>query len=140
MFSPHPMDQQVNSCCHNFLTVTHSDNSKNTPIGKFHAVKIAKSVLLYVFTMAFLRSSFQISTCRLDFYESHTIFLFILLGELWLQGEAALQTQSFRDAEPQLVIPPKTKDNHGMPPVQLRPGRNICMTTTDPCPPIIAWK
>ena len=29
--------------------------------------------------------------------------------DLWLQEEAALQTQSFRDAEPQLVIPPKTK-------------------------------
>ena len=47
------MDQQVYSCCHNFLTVTQSYNSKNTPIGKFHAVKIAKSVFLYVFTMAF---------------------------------------------------------------------------------------
>ena len=43
------MDQQVYSCCHNFLTVT---QSKNTPIGKFHAVKIAKSVFLDVFTVA----------------------------------------------------------------------------------------
>ena len=29
--------------------------------------------------------------------------------ELWLRGEAALQTQSFRDAEPQLGIPPKER-------------------------------
>ena len=47
------MDQQVYSCCHNFLTVTPSYNSKNTPIGRFHAVKIAKSVFLYALTMAF---------------------------------------------------------------------------------------
>ena len=60
--------------------------------------------------------------------------------DLWLEGEAALQTQSFRDAEPQIVIPPKTKKNHGVPPVQLRPGIHICLTTTDPCLPIIAWK
>ena len=32
--------------------------------------------------------------------------------ELWLQGEAALQTNSFRDADPQLVIlKNKTKNN-----------------------------
>ena len=47
------MDQQVNFCCHNFLTVTQSYNCRNTPIGKFHAVKIAKSVFFYVFTMVF---------------------------------------------------------------------------------------
>ena len=60
--------------------------------------------------------------------------------ELWLQGGAALQTQSFRDAKPQLVIPQKTNENHRVPPVQLRPGISICLTTTDPCVPIIAWK
>ena len=60
--------------------------------------------------------------------------------ELWLQGEAAFKTQSFRDAEPQLVIPPKIKKNHGVLPVQLRPGINICLTTTDPCLAIIARK
>ena len=27
-----------------------------------------------------------------------------------------------------------------MPPVQLTPGKNIYLTTTDPCLPIIAWK
>ena len=48
------MDQQGYPCCHNFLTVSQSYNSKNTPLGKFHAVKIAKSLFLYVFTMAFL--------------------------------------------------------------------------------------
>ena len=47
------MDQKVYSCCHNFLTVTQSYKDKNTPIKKFHAVKIAKSVFFYVFTMAF---------------------------------------------------------------------------------------
>ena len=40
--------------------------------------------------------------------------------ELLLQGKAALQTQSFRDAEPQLDIPPKTKKNCKVPHVQLR--------------------
>ena len=53
------MDQQVYSCCHKFLAVTQSYNSKNTPIGKFHAVKIAKSVFLYVFTMEYPTSPFK---------------------------------------------------------------------------------
>ena len=61
-------------------------------------------------------------------------------SELWLQGEAALQTQNFRDAEPKLGIRPKTKKNHGVPPVQLRSGINICLTTSDPCLPIIVCK
>ena len=61
-------------------------------------------------------------------------------NELWLQGEPALQTQSFRDAEPQLIIPPKRNTNHGVLPVQLRPGIHISLTTTDPCVPIISWK
>ena len=59
--------------------------------------------------------------------------------ELWLQGEAASQKQSCRDAEPQLVIQPKKKENHEMPPMQLRPGIHICLTSTDPFLPIIAW-
>ena len=58
--------------------------------------------------------------------------------KLRLQGEAALKTPSFRDAEPQLFIPQKTKKNHGVPPMQTRPGICICLTTTDPCLPIIA--
>ena len=33
--------------------------------------------------------------------------------ELWLEGEAALQLQSFRDAEPHLVIPLNAKKNMG---------------------------
>ena len=56
-----------------------------------------------------------------------------------LQGEVALQMSSFRDAEPQLVSHQK-KINHGVPPVQLRPGKNICLTTIDPSLTIIAWK
>ena len=59
--------------------------------------------------------------------------------ELWLQREAALETQSFRDAEPQLVINPPKKKNHEIPFVQLRPGINICLTITDPFLPTIAW-
>ena len=57
-------------------------------------------------------------------------------NELWLQGEAALQWQSFRDTEPQRVIPPK---NHEMPPVQLRSGIHICLTTINLFLLIIAW-
>ena len=34
----------------------------------------------------------------------------------------------------------KKKKNHKGPPVHLRPGIHICMATTDPCLPIIAWK
>ena len=49
LFSPHPMDQQVFSCCHNFLTVTQSYNSKNTSMARVHAVKIAKSVFLFIY-------------------------------------------------------------------------------------------
>ena len=37
LFSLHPMDQQVYSCCCSFLTITQSYHSKNTPIGTLHA-------------------------------------------------------------------------------------------------------
>ena len=43
----------------------------------------------------------------------------------------------YEDAEPQLIVPQKRKKNHEMPPVQLRPGINICLNTSDPCLPII---
>ena len=36
---------------------------------------------------------------------------------LWLQGEAALQVHSFRDTDPQPVIPPNKKKNHGISPM-----------------------
>ena len=52
------MDQKVYSCCHNFLTVTQIYNSENTPIDRFYADKIAKSVFLHIFTMAFPTSLF----------------------------------------------------------------------------------
>ena len=58
---------------------------------------------------------------------------------LWLQGEAELQAQSFRDAEPQPVTLQKRK-NHEMSPKLLRPGITIRLKTTDPCLPINAWK
>ena len=53
LFSPHPKVQQVYSCCHNYLTVTQSYNKKNTPICRLHAVRRGKSVLIYVFKLAF---------------------------------------------------------------------------------------
>ena len=55
-FSPHPMDQQVSSCYHSFLTVTQSYHSQVTPIGAFHAEQIYEAVLLYVFRIAFTAS------------------------------------------------------------------------------------
>ena len=58
-------------------------------------------------------------------------------GEMpWLQGEAALQTHSFRDADPQPVIPPNEKKNHGMSPQLLTPGINISLTTSAPLTPV----
>ena len=51
---------------------------------------------------------------------------------LWLQREAALQTISFRDAEPQPVFPPNAKKNPGISLKQLGPGMNINLTTTNP--------
>ena len=59
---------------------------------------------------------------------------------LWLQGEAASQTHSFRDAEPQPVIPPNANKNHGKFPKKLRPGISTSMSTTDLCLPNTAWQ
>ena len=53
VFSPHPMDQKVSPCYHNFLTVTQSYDSKVTPISALYAEKIAEAVLLYVFIITF---------------------------------------------------------------------------------------
>ena len=58
----------------------------------------------------------------------------------WLQGEASLQTHSFRDADPQLVIPSNEKKKHGMSPMVHTSGINIGLTTTDPCLPRTAWQ
>ena len=44
---------------------------KNTSIGKLHAVKIAKSVFLYVFTMAFPMSPFG-ALLNLQYMKIHT--------------------------------------------------------------------
>ena len=51
----------------------------------------------------------------------------------WLQDEAALQTHSFIDADPQPVTPPNEKKSHGMSPKLLTPCIIISITTTDPC-------
>ena len=57
---------------------------------------------------------------------------------LWLQAEAAIQTHSFGDADPQPVITPKAKKIHRMSPKQLIPSIHISLTTTDPCLPSTA--
>ena len=44
---------------------------------------------------------------------------------LWLQGKAAFQMHSFRDAESQPVIPPKAKKNNRISPKELRPSINF---------------
>ena len=68
-----------------------------------------------------------------EFYESGEV--------LWLKGEAASQTHSFRDAEPQPVIPPnEKKKKHGKSPKQLRSGISTSMSTTDLCLPNAAWQ
>ena len=62
LFSLHPSHQQVYSCCYSFLIITQSYNSKNTPIGKLHAEKITKAVLLYVLWIAFPTSPLMVPT------------------------------------------------------------------------------
>ena len=53
---------------YNFLTVTQSYNSKNIPISRYYDVKIAKSVFVYVLTMAFPTSSLtqKLWQCKLE--------------------------------------------------------------------------
>ena len=63
-----------------------------------------------------------------------------LLEWLRLQGQAALQTHSFRDAEPQRVIPPNAKNHHGVSPKRPGPGIIIHLTNADSCLPSIAWQ
>ena len=60
--------------------------------------------------------------------------------ELWVQGEAVLQTLSSRDAKPQPVIAPYAKKNYEMSPRQLRTGINISLTPKDPFVPSTAWQ
>ena len=48
---------------------------------------------------------------------------------LWLQGKAASQTHSFRDAEPRPVIPQNAKKNYGIFPLQLRPSISTSMSS-----------
>ena len=58
LFSPYQIDQQGSPCCHNFMTVTQSYNSKVTPNGDLHAEKITEATLLYVSTIALPASLF----------------------------------------------------------------------------------
>ena len=59
---------------------------------------------------------------------------------IWLQGEAALQTHSFRDADPQPVVLQNAKKFHGMSPKHFRPGLNTSLITTNPCLYSTAWQ
>jgi hypothetical protein len=54
---------------------------------------------------------------------------------IWLQGEAASEAHSFRDAEPHPVIPANAKNNHEIFPKKLRPCNNTNLSTTDFCQP-----
>ena len=78
---------------------------------------VKKSLIRYqIVKKTYLPSDSNASSDIIDINDSHCESR----KDLRLQGEADLQTPSFRDAEPQIVIPPKTKKNHGVPPVQLR--------------------
>ena len=59
---------------------------------------------------------------------------------LWIQGKAALQTHSFRDAEPHQVIPQNAKKNYGTFPMQLTPDISTSLSTTDLCLPSTTWQ
>ena len=59
---------------------------------------------------------------------------------IWLQGEAASEAHSIRDAEPHPVIPANEKNNSEIFPKKLRPCNNINLSTTDLCLPSTAWQ
>ena len=59
---------------------------------------------------------------------------------LWLQGEVASQTHSFRDAEPHPVIPQNVKKKYGIFLIQPRPGISTSLSTTNLCLPSAAWQ
>ena len=54
----YPINQQVSPCYHPSLTVPKSYHSKVTPVGALLTEKIAESILLYVFRIAFPASRF----------------------------------------------------------------------------------
>ena len=45
------MDKKGSPCCHNFMKVTPSCDSKVIPIGEFNTEKISEAVLLYIFKL-----------------------------------------------------------------------------------------
>ena len=60
-----------------------------------------------------------------------TCYLHCESGEgLWLQGDVALQTNSFRDREPDQVIPPNKKKKYVIFLKQLRQGIGASLSTT----------
>ena len=97
------------------------------------------TIFFYFFLVLVLLSAhvkrFSVS-CMQDFCHCHC--------ESWeglfLQGEAALQKHSFREAEPQPVFRQNAKKNYEMTPMQLRPDTNKSLTSTDLCLPGNAWQ
>ena len=59
---------------------------------------------------------------------------------IWLQGEAASEAHSFRDAEPHPVIPANAKNKYEIFPKKLRPCNNTNLSPTDFCLPSTAWQ
>ena len=71
----------------------------------------------------------------------------IISSSLWVCGSALaprvsslIQEHSFRDAEPHPVITPNAKQNHRIFPIQLRPGINTSLITTNICLPSTEWQ
>ena len=56
------------------------------------------------------------------------------------KGNLALQTHSFKDAEPQTGIPQNVEKSHGISTKQLRPGIDISLTINDPGLPSTQWQ
>ena len=61
---------------------------------------------------------------------------------LWLQGEAELQTHSFRNAgaEPEPVIQSNEKKIYSLSPEQVTQGKTISLTNTDPSITSVAYQ
>ena len=56
------------------MTVIQSYNSKNTPSGKLHAVKIAEADLVYVFTLVFSTSLLTLFAAKRQKYDKSPEF------------------------------------------------------------------
>ena len=65
------------------------------------------------------------------------VYIYICESEdgIWLQGEAASEAHTFRDGEPNPVIPANAKNNYEIFPKKLRLCNNTNMSATDLCLP-----